>query len=139
MVILISIFFLNLHLHIFYSFLSNNKTHSYWHLFLQIHVAVKDLLHRFVSNDETMCSLDTFLQLAKSHQNDITNQMAAIIPNVQQLNQRVVRDKSLAAEWMSVSRSSSILNGVCGKAATYVFRLKESWQHLMRDRAARGI
>jgi hypothetical protein len=118
-----------------------NSWNRQFHLWQKIHFhVVKDLLQRFVSDDSatSLNSLDTFLQLAKSQHNDITNQMASIIPSVQQLNQRVVRDKSLASEWMSVSRSSSILNGVCGKATTYVMRLKESWQHLMRDRAARG-
>lgn len=118
-----------------------NSWNRQFHLWQKIHFhVVKDLFQRFLSDDTTTClnSLDTFLQLAKSQHNDITNQMASIIPSIQQLNQRVVRDKSLTAEWISVSRSSSILNGVCGKAMTYVIRLKESWQHLMRDRAARG-
>ena len=64
--------------------------------------------------------------------------MSGVIPGVQQLNQKVLRDESLAKEWSSVSRPAALLNGVLGKAGTYVMRLKESWQHLLRDRAARG-
>lgn len=105
----------------------------------KLHVAVKDIF-RLVPHGDTfnLNSLDTFLQMAKSQHNDNIKQMSAIIPGVQQLNQKVLRDESLVKEWASVSRPSSILNGVFGKANTYVMRLKESWQHLLRDRAARG-
>ncbi len=83
-------------------------------------------------------SLDTLLQLPKSQQSEILTQMLASVPVVQQLNQRVVRDGALTKEWTAASRPIAALNGVCGKAVTYVTRLKESWQHLLRDRAARG-
>jgi len=106
----------------------------------KLHVAVKDIF-RLVPQEESLNlnSLDTFLQLAKSQHNDNIKQMSGVIPGVQQLNQKVLRDGSLTKEWSSVSRPSSLLNGVSGKGATYVMRLKESWQHLLRDRAARGI
>nr|CAG4641488.1 EOG090X01SN [Eurycercus lamellatus] len=119
-------------------------------LWQKLHLSVKDLLRLVpaaaLSSDEAAANavglspLDTFLQLAKSHHSDLTNQMASIVPGVQQLSQRVVRDGSLNKEWASVGRpSSSHLNGVCGKAVTYVTRLKDSWQHLLRDRAARVL
>ena len=105
----------------------------------KLHIAVKDIF-RLIPHGDTLNlnSLDTFLQMAKSQHNDNIKQMSAVIPGVQQLNQKVLRDESLVKEWASVSRPSSILNGVFGKANTYVMRLKESWQHLLRDRAARG-
>jgi hypothetical protein len=83
-------------------------------------------------------SLENIIQLARSHYNDVTNQMTSIGPSVKQLCQRVVRDESLAKEWISTNRTFCVLNGVCGKSTTYVTRLKDSWQHLLRDRAARG-
>ena len=83
-------------------------------------------------------SLENILQLAKSQFNDISNQMASFSPSVKQLCQRVVRDESLAKEWANTNRTFSVLNGICGKSTTYVTRLKDSWQHLLRDRAARG-
>jgi len=109
-------------------------------LWQKLHVAVKDMF-RLVPQEESrnLNSLDTFLQLAKSQHNDNIKQMSGVIPGVQQLNHKVLRDESLAKEWNSVSRPSSLLNGVSGKAATYVMRLKESWQHLLRDRAARVL
>lgn len=108
-------------------------------LWQKLHVAVKEIF-RLAPQEESvnLSSLDSFLQLAKSQHNDNIKQMSGVIPGVQQLNQKVLRDESLTKEWSSVSRPSTLLNGVSGKAATYVMRLKESWQHLLRDRAARG-
>lgn len=109
------------------------------HLWQKFHIVLKDLF-RLLPCDENISSnsLDNFLQLAKSHYNDVSNQMTSITPSVKQLCQRVVRDESLAKEWASATRTFSALNGICGKSATYVTRLKDSWQHLLRDRAARG-
>lgn len=109
------------------------------HLWQKFHTVMKDML-RLLHSDENinLNSLDNFLQLAKSHYNDTSTQMTSITPSVKQLYQRVVRDESLAKEWTSVSRGLNSLKGVCGKSSTYVARLKDSWQHLLRDRAARG-
>lgn len=109
------------------------------HLLQKFHAVVKDLL-RLLYYDENISSnsLESFMQLAKSHYNDVSNQLASIIPSIKQLYQRVVRDENLVKEWTAACRTFSALNGVCGKSATYVIRLKDSWQHLLRDRAARG-
>ena len=109
------------------------------HMWQKFHIVLKDLL-RLLPCDENINSnsLENFLQLAKSHYNDLSNQMTSITPSVKQLCQRVVRDESLAKEWANASRSFCALNGICGKSGTYVTRLKDSWQHLLRDRAARG-
>jgi TANK-binding kinase 1 len=109
------------------------------HLWSKIHVVTKDLFRLFPYDDNISSnSLENILQLARSHYNDVSNQMTSISPSVKQLCQRVVRDESLAKEWASTNRSFSVLNGICGKSTTYVTRLKDSWQHLLRDRAARG-
>nr|CAG4649967.1 EOG090X01SN [Sida crystallina] len=97
-----------------------------YHLWQKLHVAVKDVL-RLASFTDT------------ATQSELVTQMSSTIPSVQQLNQRVVRDAALAKEWAVASRPSNALHGVCGKALTYVTRLKESWQHLLRDRAARVL
>lgn len=113
-----------------------NKQFQMWQ---KLHSVLKDTL-RLAAKDDALLfnSLDSFLQLSKSQQVDINNQMSSIIPSVQQLNQRFVRDANLTKEWALASRPPNLLNGICGKASTYVIRLKESWQHLLRDRAARG-
>merc|ERR1712071_483455 len=109
-------------------------------LWQKLHAAVKDIFRLSVHEEAlNLNSLDTFLQLAKAQHNDNIKQMSGVIPGVQQLNQKVLRDESLAKEWSSVSRPAALLNGVLGKAGTYVMRLKESWQHLLRDRAARVL
>ena len=113
-------------------------------LWQKLHVAVRDIFRLAANGDngaDTMGwnSLDTLLQLPKSQQSEIVTQMSSTMPSVQQLNHRVVRDGALAKEWAVASRPASALQGICGKAITYVTRLKESWQHLLRDRAARGI
>nr|CAG4650767.1 EOG090X01SN [Simocephalus serrulatus] len=110
------------------------------HLWQKFHVVLKDLL-RILPCDENISlnSLENFLQMAKSNYNEASNQMTSVTPSVKQLCQRVVRDESLAKEWASVSRTLCPLTGVCGKSSTYVARLKESWQHLLRDRAARVL
>ncbi|XP_046462778.1 serine/threonine-protein kinase TBK1-like [Daphnia pulex] len=110
------------------------------HLWSKIHVVTKDLFRLFPYDDNISSnSLENILQLARSHYNDVSNQMTSISPSVKQLCQRVVRDESLAKEWASTNRSFSVLNGICGKSTTYVTRLKDSWQHLLRDRAARVL
>nr|CAG4646065.1 EOG090X01SN [Macrothrix elegans] len=112
------------------------KNFHYWQ---KIHVAVKDILRLAVDENYNITALDNYLQLAKSHQSDLITQATSITPSIKQLHQKIVRDGSLLKEWTSVSRPLSLLNDVCGKATTYVSRLKESWQHLLRDRAARVL
>lgn len=109
------------------------------HLWQKFHVIIKDMA-RLLPGEEIMSSnsLESFLQLSKSHYSDVSNQMASVTPSVKQLCQRVVRDESLAKEWASTNRACGVISGVSGKSSTYVTRLKESWQHLLRDRAARG-
>ncbi|KAK4024577.1 hypothetical protein OUZ56_010000 [Daphnia magna] len=110
------------------------------HLWQKFHVIIKDMA-RLLPGEEIMSSnsLESFLQLSKSHYSDVSNQMASVTPSVKQLCQRVVRDESLAKEWASTNRACGVISGVSGKSSTYVTRLKESWQHLLRDRAARVL
>lgn len=80
----------------------------------------------------------SLLQLARSNHEEVTNEAISLSQSVQQLHQRVVLDESLSKEWTAVANFNLNLEGVVGKALTYVTRMKESWQHLLRDRAARG-
>lgn len=106
----------------------------------KLHVTTKELIRLLPSHDETIIwnLLDNILLSAKSQYSDVANQMATLPPSVKQLYQRMVRDDNLAKEWLAVGNNASQLNAVLGKSLTYVSRLKDSWQHLLRDRAARG-
>nr|CAG4649122.1 EOG090X01SN [Scapholeberis mucronata] len=111
------------------------------HIWQKLHFLTKEFI-RFLPSDElnNWNLLDNILQSAKSQHSDVANQMTILAPSVKQLYQRVVRDESLAQEWpVFETASTNPLSTICGKASTYVSRLKDSWQHLLRDRAARVL
>ena len=63
-----------------------------------------------------------------------------IMPVVGQLYERVVIGGQLRQQWHPPSSPESVsIERSPNKASTYVNKLKESWQHLLRDRAARTL
>lgn len=104
-----------------------------------LHKPIRDFVG-IMSNEDNMKMqpLTSFLNLARSNHEEVANEAVSLSQSVQQLHQRVVVDESLSKEWTAVANFSLNLEGVVGKALTYVTRMKESWQHLLRDRAARG-
>lgn len=60
---------------------------------------------------------------------------------VQQLHNRFVMEESLSREWITAYRElrSPNKNRVNEKAKYLVDRLRDSWQHLLRDRATRSL
>lgn len=60
---------------------------------------------------------------------------------VQQLHQRIVTDNTLKLEWESSSRliKNPAETLAPARAKTLVDRLRDSWQHLVRDRATRSL
>ena len=64
-------------------------------------------------------------------------QLDELSPAITQLNRRYVRDHHLAREWSGVTREMPKISPAAPKAKTFVSKLKESWQHLLRDRASR--
>lgn len=60
---------------------------------------------------------------------------------VQQLHNRCVREDSVTREWTSLTRK---ITAPCSTRASFrakhlVERLRDSWQHLLRDRATRSL
>uniref|UniRef100_A0A1B6E921 Protein kinase domain-containing protein n=1 Tax=Clastoptera arizonana TaxID=38151 RepID=A0A1B6E921_9HEMI len=60
---------------------------------------------------------------------------------VQQLHTRYVAEKTLSKEWSSCTKGLVSLTDTCAtaRARTLVDRLRDSWQHLLRDRATRNL
>lgn len=60
---------------------------------------------------------------------------------VQQLHTRYVAEQTLTREWSSCTRGLSCPTETCAaaRARTLVDRLRDSWQHLLRDRATRNL
>jgi TANK-binding kinase 1 len=61
--------------------------------------------------------------------------------SIQQLHTRHVSEQALSYEWSSLVRGLSCLSQTraAERARTYIERLRDSWQHLLRDRATRGL
>nr|CAG4640658.1 EOG090X01SN [Eulimnadia texana] len=113
-----------------------------FHIWQQLHFVVKDILRNLsstTSGEVSVASLDSFLQTAKTQYTEAANPMSSLNTSVQNLSSRVVREYFLTKEWTSATHSFSSLEGTPGKAQTYTTRLRESWQHLLRDRAARVL
>nr|CAG4647695.1 EOG090X01SN [Moina brachiata] len=110
------------------------------YLWETLHKPIEELFG-IVCNEEDarIQPFSSLLQLARSNHEEVANEAISLSQSVQQLHQRVVLDESLSKEWTAVANFNLNLEGVVGKALTYVTRMKESWQHLLRDRAARVL
>lgn len=59
---------------------------------------------------------------------------------ISQLHRRCITEHQLPREWKDATRElPSTIMPAAVKAKTYVAKLKESWQHLLRDRASRTL
>ena len=56
-----------------------------------------------------------------------------------QLHKRYSSEGHLTKEWGEVTREMADISTGGQRATTYVTKLKESWQHLLRDRASRTL
>ena len=67
--------------------------------------------------------------------------LTELAPAVVQLHQRYVKEGSLRGEWDNIIRGlwCPWANKASQKAATLVNRLRDGWQHLLRDRATRSL
>lgn len=67
--------------------------------------------------------------------------MTELVPVVGQLHQRYVKEGSLRGEWDNIIRGlwCPWANKATQKAAILVDRLRDGWQHLLRDRATRNL
>ncbi|XP_029032321.1 inhibitor of nuclear factor kappa-B kinase subunit epsilon [Osmia bicornis bicornis] len=67
--------------------------------------------------------------------------LTELAPAVTQLHQRYVKEGSLRSEWENIIRGlwCPWVNKANQKATTLVDRLRDGWQHLLRDRATRNL
>ncbi|XP_050576266.1 inhibitor of nuclear factor kappa-B kinase subunit epsilon isoform X1 [Bombus affinis] len=67
--------------------------------------------------------------------------LTELAPAVVQLHQRYMKEGSLRGEWDNIIRGlwCPWANKASQKASTLVDRLRDGWQHLLRDRATRGL
>ena len=66
-------------------------------------------------------------------------QLTDLGPAVHQLHKRYSSEGPLTKEWGEVTREMADISTAAQRATTYVTKLKESWQHLLRDRASRTL
>ncbi|XP_066961952.1 inhibitor of nuclear factor kappa-B kinase subunit epsilon isoform X3 [Macrobrachium rosenbergii] len=69
----------------------------------------------------------------------VRDSLYSIVPVVNQLHERVVSGRQLSRQWQQGGNDVNAVERAPNKAATYVTKLRESWQHLLRDRAARTL
>ncbi|XP_042862364.1 inhibitor of nuclear factor kappa-B kinase subunit epsilon-like isoform X2 [Penaeus japonicus] len=69
----------------------------------------------------------------------VRDSLNAMLPVVNQLYERVVRGGQLRRQWQQAGNNAVAVERAPNKASTYVTKLRESWQHLLRDRAARTL
>ncbi|XP_043274284.1 serine/threonine-protein kinase TBK1 isoform X2 [Venturia canescens] len=64
-----------------------------------------------------------------------------LAPAINQLHQRYVKEANLSSEWESGIRQSNCpwKSKAGPRAATLIDRLRDGWQHLLRDRATRSL
>ena len=67
----------------------------------------------------------------------VRESLTTLSPIVMQLYTRVVVNDKLRRQWQP-SFSGPAVERLPNTASTYVAKLRESWQHLLRDRAARS-
>ncbi|XP_017755004.1 PREDICTED: inhibitor of nuclear factor kappa-B kinase subunit epsilon [Eufriesea mexicana] len=67
--------------------------------------------------------------------------LTELAPAVVQLHQRYVKEGSLRSEWDNIIRGlwCPWINKASQKATTLVDRLRDGWQHLLRDRVTRSL
>nr|CAG4643750.1 EOG090X01SN [Lepidurus arcticus] len=112
------------------------KLHKWMETF---HQHVKAILSDTESVQDLVIKLDAIVTDSTSKHKELSSNVHSLLPSVHQLSGKVIRDQSLSKEWRSIANAIPMLDTVPGKANTYVSRLRESWQHLLRDRAARVL
>lgn len=67
--------------------------------------------------------------------------ISELIPAVSQLHQRYVKENNLKAEWDNSTRALACpwVSKASQRASSLVDRLRDGWQHLLRDKATRNL
>ncbi|XP_019550623.1 serine/threonine-protein kinase TBK1 [Aedes albopictus] len=99
---------------------------------------ISDLVEIAVSNNETYQDKASTIHTEMS---SLKATFQRVSDPVQQLHNRFVVEESLIREWITAYRDlrSPNKNRVNEKAKYLVDRLRDSWQHLLRDRATRSL
>ena len=74
-----------------------------------------------------------------NHKQQLQTKITELTPAIEQLNKKFVTDRQLTREWQDITRDIPVIDTASIKARTYVSKMKESWQHLLRDRASRTL
>ena len=82
--------------------------------------------------DALVDDLETFVKQVKG-------QLDAVASHASQLYSRVVGEGTLKKEWLDATRGMKDITKCANKAHTYITKLRESWQHLLRDKAAKSM
>lgn len=72
-------------------------------------------------------------------QSAITEQLSKLTADLGHLEQRVLKNRALQQRWETLSADVPHLQGCSETASTYVQKIRESWQALARDKAAREL
>ncbi|ODM99377.1 Serine/threonine-protein kinase TBK1 [Orchesella cincta] len=86
--------------------------------------------------------IDSMGQLVEVQQiefKSMSGHLAELEQPVKQLHSRFVENNVLMAEWDEATSEIKDISRASIKAATHVGKLRESWQHLLRDRATRNL
>jgi len=83
--------------------------------------------------------LNTIVTDEESQFRALQRQVGELAPAIGQLYKRIVTEKQLGREWSEVTREIVNISSSGIKARTHVGKLKDSWQHLLRDRASRTL
>ncbi|XP_062547300.1 serine/threonine-protein kinase TBK1 [Armigeres subalbatus] len=99
---------------------------------------ISDLVEIAVLNNETYQDKASTIHTEMS---SLKATFQRVADPVQQLHNRFVLEESLSREWITAYRDlrSPNKNRVNEKAKYLVDRLRDSWQHLLRDRATRSL
>ncbi|EFN69034.1 Serine/threonine-protein kinase TBK1 [Camponotus floridanus] len=98
----------------------------------------RHVFRKFGSGSQTAIELKNWRKELDAKNKELTSELT---PAIVQLHQRYVKEGNLRGEWDNSTR------GLCcpwatkasQRAATLVDRLRDGWQHLLRDRATRSL
>ena len=108
------------------------------------HLKTLDLLTH--PDESTSIDASTWIKKLSDHCQEeaqcletLQKKISELAPAIGQLNKRFVHDRQLHREWQDLTRDLNNIDTSAVKARTYVAKMKESWQHLLRDRASRTL
>jgi len=121
-------------------------TEAQIHFFTRSHEVSRALLEAAaapVDSDTSLAELCRQIEEISTEEAEgflkLQGQLTDLSPAVHQLHKRYSSEGHLTKEWGEVTREMADISTGGQRATTYVTKLKESWQHLLRDRASRTL